>query len=62
MTHASDEVIDEVIAQIEEKFGKMTVTRGDRHVFLGMNFHFPGDGKLNINMKEYIQEASDTLR
>mmetsp|Transcript_5587 Transcript_5587/g.8159 ORF Transcript_5587/g.8159 Transcript_5587/m.8159 type:complete len:310 (+) Transcript_5587:361-1290(+) len=29
MTHDSDSVIDDVIADIESKFGKMTVTRGD---------------------------------
>ena len=24
-----------------------------------MNFHFLGDGKVQINMKEYIQEAAE---
>ena len=61
MTHDSDSVIDDVIDEIEAKFGKMTVTRGDRHTFLGMNFHFPGDGKVSINMKEYIEEAAEVF-
>ena len=61
MTHDSDDVIDDVIADIEKKFGKMTVTRGNRHTFLGMNFYFPGDGKVQINMKEYIEEAAEVF-
>jgi hypothetical protein len=33
-----------VIKQIEEKFGKMTVTRGNAHVFLGLSFVFNPEG------------------
>ena len=36
---------------------KMVVTRGDKHAFLVMKFWIPGDGTVQINMKEYIMEA-----
>ena len=57
ISHAKSSVVTQVIAQIEEKFGKMTVTRGNHHVFLGMTIVFNGDGNLSIGMKEYVQEA-----
>ena len=31
-------------------FGKMAVTRGDKHTFKGMKLRFPGDGTVRINM------------
>ena len=34
MTHRRNKVLDGVVAAIEKKFGKMTVTRGNRHTFL----------------------------
>ena len=39
----------------------MSVTRGDQHVFLGMNMRFPCDGTVQIHMGYYIQEAADTF-
>jgi Reverse transcriptase (RNA-dependent DNA polymerase)/Zinc knuckle len=57
ISHISPAVVSDVIEKIEEKFGKMTVTRGDTHVFLGMNFTFNGDGTATISMKNYLEEA-----
>jgi hypothetical protein len=51
------EVVTYIIGKIEERFGKMTVTRGDRHTFLGMNIFFPGDYTVTVTMKSYLQEA-----
>jgi hypothetical protein len=48
-----------VIEQIEQKFGKMTVTRGKEHVFLGMDIKFHTNGTADIKMKDYIKEAID---
>ena len=59
ISHMSDGVIDMVISTIEERFGKMAVTRGKEHVFLGMKLRFPGNGTVRIMMKEYIEEAID---
>jgi hypothetical protein len=60
-SHADGEVLTEIIRQLEEKVGKMTVTRGDVHVFLGMKITFNRDGTLNVGMTDYLQEAIDAF-
>ena len=57
ISHAKPSVVTNDITQIEEKFGKMTVTRGKHHLFLGMDIVFKGDGNLSIGMGEYVKEA-----
>ena len=57
ISHIDSKVVSEVIEGIETKFGKMSVTRGEDHVFLGMHIHFRGDGTFSILMKEYLEEA-----
>ena len=61
LTHLSDKVLDRVIKRIERKFGKMTVTRGDNHTYFGMKLRFPGDGRVWINMRQYIEEAIEVF-
>jgi hypothetical protein len=50
-----------VIQKIEERFGQMVVTRGNEHVFLGMEIDFPGDETVKIRMKEHLQEAIEAF-
>jgi hypothetical protein len=50
-------VVTAVIKKIEAKFGKMTVTRGKHHVFLGMDITFNGNGTVTLLMTEYLKEA-----
>ena len=51
--------MSDVIKSIEDRFGKMTVTRGKSHVFLGMKINFTGDGRFSILMDDHLQEAID---
>jgi len=46
ISHISPAVVTEVVEAIEKHFGKMTVTRGSKHVFLGMDIDFIGDGTV----------------
>jgi hypothetical protein len=39
-SHVDPAVVTEVVEKIEEPFGKMTVTRGKKRVFLGMEIEF----------------------
>ena len=57
ISHVDTKVVTETIERIESKFGKMTVTRGANHVFLGMDIRFAKDRTVKIKMKEYIKEA-----
>ena len=41
----------------KKKFGKMTVKRGKEHVFVGMSITFIGDGRVQLIMKSYLEEA-----
>jgi hypothetical protein len=57
ISHVNPSVVTDVIIKIEERFGKMTVTRGKQHVFLGMDIRFKDDRTLSIGMKAYTKEA-----
>jgi hypothetical protein len=58
ISHVDDTVVTNIIEKIEVKFGKMTVTRGKHHVFLGMDITFnDNNGTVTILMKEYLKEA-----
>ena len=57
ISHVDDTVVTDVIEKIEAKFGKMTVTRGKHHLFLGMKITFNDDATVTLLMKEYIKEA-----
>ncbi len=57
ISHKDDKVVTSVIELIEERFGKMTVTRGKKHVFLGMDITFCDDGTATVKMKDYIKES-----
>jgi hypothetical protein len=58
ISHVDDKVVTGIIEKIENRFGKMTVTRGKKHVFLGMHITFHHDtGTVDILMKEQVKEA-----
>ena len=58
ISHIDPSVVSDVIRQIETKFGKMTVTRGLQHEFLGMHIVLDRKAKtVKITMASYLQEA-----
>ena len=57
ISHASSKVVDQIIEQLEKKFGKMMVKRGKEYVFVGMSITFIGDGRVWLTMKSYLEEA-----
>jgi hypothetical protein len=57
VSHVDLNVVSSVIAKIEERFGKMTVSRGKEHEFLGMIITYNDDGTTTINMTRYVEEA-----
>jgi hypothetical protein len=57
ISHVDSKVNTEVIQRIEERFGKMTVTRGKKHVFLGMEIEYLENGTASIDMSEYLREG-----
>ena len=61
ISHQDPKVVDELIALLEKQFRKMTVTRGKRHTYLGMNINFNDDGNISIEMKDYLKKSIDAF-
>ena len=60
ISHVNPNVVTMIIEKMEQQFGKMTVTRGDEHIFLGMHIKYDKRAKTaTITMKEYLKEAID---
>lgn len=57
ISHVESDFGTVVINTIEEQFGKMTVTRGKEHGFLGMNVKFCENESAKIRMRDYLEEA-----
>ena len=57
-SHMSIDVLNAVIVELEKHVGKMVVSRGDTHIFLGMLIKFNReDNTLSIDMSEYVKEV-----
>ena len=57
-SHVNDDAVSSVTSVLEERFGKMTVTRGDKHDFLGTHLRHHRDKKMVENdMSQHIKEA-----
>lgn len=57
VSHKDPAVVSQVLKKIEKKFGKMTVTRGKKHTFLGMNIEYKDEGTATVEMDEYLKDA-----
>jgi hypothetical protein len=59
ISHIDPNVVTTIIQKLEERFDKMTVTRGKEHNFWGMHIWYTNNKTALITMKEYLQEAND---
>ena len=59
ISHAREEVVDEVITLIEKEYGKLQVQKGPRFEYLGMQIEYTNDGEVKIGMLSYIDDAID---
>jgi hypothetical protein len=50
---------DEYESIFEDGSGKMTVSRGKKHTYLGMQLDFTVPGQVSISMFDYVQEILD---
>ena len=58
ISHKDPKVVDMIIERIEEKYGKMSQTRGDNLEFFGMDIKFR-EKKIEIGMKKHVKKAID---
>jgi Reverse transcriptase (RNA-dependent DNA polymerase) len=59
ISHVKPSVVTQVIDMLESHFGKMTVSRGAQHEFLGMHLNYLGDGTVTVHMPSYLHSAID---
>ena len=57
ISHRDPNVVTRVIECIESKFGKMSVSRGKEHEFLGLKLRYNDDGTATVSMKEHLKDA-----
>ncbi len=65
ISHVSEKVIDETIKWLRKQYesifkdgsGKMKVSRGKAHKYLGMNLDFTTKGQVKISMFDYVKEV-----
>ncbi len=60
ISHVNPTVVEGIVEKIEDK--KMTIMRGNKHVFLGMNIELNGDGTVTLDMSEYVSEAIEDFQ
>ena len=60
ISHDNPSVVSDVLKMIENNFGKLTVTRGKKHEYLGMNVVLK-DRFFEISMKKQIEEAIEVF-
>ena len=61
ISHEEENVVRKIISELEKTSGKMSVTVGEQHNFVGMNFRLTSDRKVEINIKDYIAECIETF-
>ena len=56
ISHVNKKVVTDVISKISKHFGELTVSRGNKHDFLGMDIEIK-DRKFFISVKDQIMDA-----
>ena len=56
ISHADPEVVTSMIKDISKHFGKLTVSRGKKHDYLGMDIKIK-NRRVHIGMKNQLLEA-----
>jgi hypothetical protein len=61
ISHMRKEYVETTVDMIDTKFGKTIVTRGTKHVYLGINIKSK-DKTVELDMREQVQEAIDLIK
>ena len=59
ISHDDPEVVTEIIDLMKKHFGDLTITRGNKHRFLGMNITINMGESIEIEMKDQLKETID---
>ena len=53
-SHVEQDIIDDVISKVEDRFPVITLAKGNVNTFLGIKISYLKNRRIAINMKEYI--------
>ena len=57
ISHVNPTVVTEVLKNLEKVYGKLSVTRGKIHNYLGMVLDFSDPAKVKIKMTDYVKKV-----
>ena len=61
ISHVQIPIVDNIIVLIESPFGKMTVTRGNKHSYFGIDIEFQINRNVTLLQKHHCIETIDTF-
>ena len=57
ISHKNPKVVDGVINMLESIYGPVSVERGTKHTYLGMDLHFTKEKEVKVSMVHYLEEV-----
>ena len=60
ISHKHQSVIEEILTYLEGIYGELSITRGNKHTFVGMDLKF-SNGKVEVSMESYLKEAIEAF-
>ena len=60
-SHVDETVVSDIITYMQKEFGNLTITRGKKHQYLGMDIEFCKNNKVAISMFKHINEALEMV-
>jgi len=61
ISHAQPAVVKEIIKLLENEYGDLKASRGNKHTLLGMNIALEDDGTVTIETKDYLKEIINSF-
>ena len=64
ISHRNGDTVDALINKLSKKYGKeadLTIHQGKVHKYLGMNMDYRKQGKVKVDMKDYLKKILDNL-
>ena len=57
ISHKSKAVVHKILDYLSDIYGKLSVTEGTKHTYLGMDIEYPGNKTVEFSMQCYLKEA-----
>ena len=61
ISHKDESVINDILTYLSGFYGELSITKGNKHTYVGMDIECPGNGTVEIGMKHYLDEALEAF-